>query len=159
MFTFGSLVRRSCLVIFLIDRGYAQDAVIKYSREYYPDRALERANPLNIGSPSRARTYDLRINSPAGHRPESRASQRSWPRRPVIFSAGLASFPLRTINSASQYYRASSPLRTQICEPATIWFVALATNARRASLRPMIPQRSREGSRRSAEDLASRAAF
>ena len=114
---------------------------------------------MDIGSPTRARTWDLRINSPAGHRPESRASQRSWPRRPVIFSAGLPSFPLRRINSAPRYYRASSPLRTQICEPATIWFVALATNARRASLRPMIPQRSREGSRRSAEDLASRAAF
>ena len=47
----GSLVRRSCLVIFLIDRGYAQDAVIKYSREYYPDRALERTNPLIIWLP------------------------------------------------------------------------------------------------------------
>ena len=47
----GSLVRRSCLVIFLIDRGYAQDAVIKYSREYYRDRALERANPLIIWLP------------------------------------------------------------------------------------------------------------
>jgi hypothetical protein len=42
----GSLVRRSYLFIFLIDRGYAQDAVIKYSREYYPDRALDRAKPL-----------------------------------------------------------------------------------------------------------------
>jgi integrase-like protein len=46
------------------------------------------------GSPTRARTWDLRINSPSSHRPETRASQRSWPNRPVIFSAGLPSFPL-----------------------------------------------------------------
>ena len=59
------------------------------------------------GSPTRARTWDLRINSPSGHCPESRASQRSWPKRPVIFSANFGCFPLGRINSVSQYYRAS----------------------------------------------------
>src|SRR2546426_1764404 len=45
------------------------------------------------GSPTRARTWDLRINSPSGHRPESHAGQRFQPKRRVIFSAGFASFP------------------------------------------------------------------
>jgi len=36
---------------------------------------------------------ERRLNSPSGHRSESRASQRSWPKRPVIFSVGLPSFP------------------------------------------------------------------
>src|SRR5437016_12940805 len=51
------------------------------------------ANQCGIGSPTRARTWDLRINSPSGHRPESRASQRSWPKQPVIFSPSFRSFP------------------------------------------------------------------
>ena len=66
------------------------------------------SEPLNVRS-SRAesrvaghredvRSRRHRINRPmivslSGHRPESRASQRSWPKRPVIFSAGLPHFP------------------------------------------------------------------
>ena len=46
------------------------------------------------------------INRPSGHRPESRANQRSWPKRPVIFSADSRCFPVGSVNSASQYYRA-----------------------------------------------------
>ena len=67
----------------------------------------KRPKCLIIGSPTRARTWDLRINSPSGHRPESRASQRSRPKRPVIFSVDSRSFPLGTINSSSRYYRVS----------------------------------------------------
>jgi hypothetical protein len=63
------------------------------------------SNLLIIGSPNRARTWNLRINSPGGHPSESRARQRSRPKRPVIFSAGLQCFPLGRIYSASQFYR------------------------------------------------------
>src|SRR5262245_8775555 len=54
------------------------------------------------------------IVSPAGHRPESRANQRSPRKRPVIFPAGLRSFPLGRIISAAQYYRVRDARITSI---------------------------------------------
>jgi hypothetical protein len=48
---------------------------------------------------------DLRIKSPSGHPPESRARQRSQPKRPVIFSAGLPIFVLSKFSAPSRYYR------------------------------------------------------
>ena len=105
--TCGSRVRRSLLCIFLIDADLPQAAGKKYYREYYRSWALNEPNPLIIGSPTRARTWDLRINRPSGHPPESRASQRFQPKRPAIFSADFARFPLGTINSLSRYCRVS----------------------------------------------------
>jgi len=61
------------------------------------------------GSPTRARTWDLRINSPTGHASETRASQRFRPSTPVIFPAVSWRFLLWGINAASQYYRPRSP--------------------------------------------------
>ena len=48
---------------------------------------------------SPSRRWDLRINSPSGHRAESRANQRSLPKRPVIYSADSRNFLLERINS------------------------------------------------------------
>jgi hypothetical protein len=41
--------------------------------QYTPVSGRYRCKPMYIGSPSRARTYDLRINSPSEKSPESRA--------------------------------------------------------------------------------------
>ena len=60
--TDGSRVRRSSRFIFLNTVDLIEDAVKKYSREYYRTQRSNEPNPLNIGSPSRARTYDLRID-------------------------------------------------------------------------------------------------
>ena len=60
--TCGSKVRRSLLYIFLIDEEPSTDAgenITQYITK------LAGANCLNIGSPTWARTRDLRINSPS----------------------------------------------------------------------------------------------
>ena len=76
-------------------------------------------NSMGHGSPTWARTSDLRINSPSGHRPESRASQRSWPKQPVIFSPDFRIFRLGWMNSASRYYRTPPTNHSKPAMPAT----------------------------------------
>jgi len=65
------------------------------------------------------------IVSPAGHRLESRANQRFYPKAPGIFPPDFASFPLGRINSASRYYRVRRLRRTQMCELTSHRFVVV----------------------------------
>src|SRR5712691_8443126 len=54
-----------------------------------------------------SRRVERRFNSPSGHCPESRASQRSWPIRPVYFRLVCPVFPSEGLTS-----------RRNITEPA-----------------------------------------
>ena len=58
----GSRVRRSLICIFLIDVELAQGDGKNITGNITEVRRSRSANPLNIGSPTRARTWDLRIN-------------------------------------------------------------------------------------------------
>jgi hypothetical protein len=61
--TFGSRVRRSLLSMPLIDAEEAHHAGRNISENITELERSNEPNPLNIGSPTRARTWDLRINS------------------------------------------------------------------------------------------------
>ena len=63
--TRGSKVRRSLSCIFLIDADLAQGAEKNITENITEVGRSNEPNPLNIGSPTRARTWDLRINSPS----------------------------------------------------------------------------------------------
>ena len=63
--TCGSKVRRSLLYIFLIDEESSTDAGKNITQNITELSCSSGANCLNIGSPTRARTWDLRINSPS----------------------------------------------------------------------------------------------
>ena len=71
--TCGSKVRRSLLYIFLIDEESSTDAGKNITQNITELSCSSGANCLNNGSPTRARTWDLRIDSPSEKSPESRA--------------------------------------------------------------------------------------
>ena len=71
-----------CISIFLIGVDFgslmaAEKLLPKRERNITDAEGRSAETRMDIGSPTRARTWDLRINSPSGHRPESRARQRS----------------------------------------------------------------------------------
>ena len=68
----GARVRRSLFSIFLIDADFAQGSGTDITGNITEVGRSNEPNPLIIGSPTRARTWDLRINSPSEKWPESR---------------------------------------------------------------------------------------
>jgi len=60
--TYGSRVRRSLPCMLLIDADSAQGAGKNITENITGASRSNEPNPLNIGSPTRARTWDLRIN-------------------------------------------------------------------------------------------------
>ena len=63
--TCGSRVRRSLFDIFLIDEESSTYSGINITENITQAERSNEPNPLNIGSPTRARTWGLRINSPS----------------------------------------------------------------------------------------------
>jgi hypothetical protein len=61
--TYRSRVRRSLPCLFLIDADSAQGPGKNITPNITGADRSNEPNPLNIGSPTRARTWDLRINS------------------------------------------------------------------------------------------------